>query len=125
MHIMTGIHGAALEDYVVSELPADVDVIASICRFATVLADRIRRAYPDGSVEVRCDLDVTGSLPWDGNTYILDPLPDVEEGEVARVIDVLRSSITDEEWLIYLRIPGGDAGLHAGIAMDQHALSLG
>ena len=125
VHIMTGIHGASLEDYIASELPADVDVIASIRRCAAVLTDRIRHAYPDTSVDVRCDLDVTGSLPWDGNTYILDPLPDVVDEEVARAIDALRESITDEEWLVYLPIPGGATDLHVGMMIDHHALSLG
>lgn len=124
MHIITGVHGAYLEDYIASELPAGVDVIASIRRFAAVLADRIRQVYPGTSVEVRCDLDISGSLPWDRQTYVLDLFPGLVAEDVVGEIEALRGSITDAEWLVSLPAASDTVELHMGIVGDQHIASL-
>jgi hypothetical protein len=123
MHVITGVHGAHLEDYIASELPADVDVVASICRFAAVLSDRISNAYPTTSVEVRCDLDIIGGLPWDHQTHVLDPLPGVLVAGVIREIEELRRSITDDEWLVYLPSMNDSQVLHVGVEMEHQEQS--
>jgi hypothetical protein len=101
MHVITGVHGAFLEDYIASELSADVDVVVSISRFAAILAERIRNEYPTSSVEVRCDLDVIDGLPWDHQTHVLDPRRGVFVADVVREVESLRRSITNNEWLMY------------------------
>jgi hypothetical protein len=101
MHVITGVHGAFLEDYIASELSADVDVVASISRFAAIFADRIRNAYPTTSVEVRCDLDIIDALPWDHQTHVLDPPSGVLVADVVRGVEALRRSVTNNEWLMY------------------------
>jgi hypothetical protein len=117
MHVISGVHSAFLEDYIASELSTDVDGVASISRFAVILADRIRSAYPTCSVEVRCDLNILDGLPWDHQTHVLDPLPGVFVADVVREIEALRRSIQNHEWLMYRsdmhepRMPYPSAGM--------------
>lgn len=84
--VVYGFHMSDLEDWILAgEQDGDIDLSASTSNYVTAVEKALAEAFPEADIDVRYDVNTTGSLPAN-----LKPRYSTAEGdEEDRVIDIL------------------------------------
>lgn len=99
--VVYGFHMSDLHDWITAGDMDDVNVVASSTAYVAALESALAEAFPGALVDVRYDVDTTGSLPSNLKPRYLDPDGNEDDDRVIDILAVVESVADDiESWIV-------------------------